>query len=113
LYVLETLKLLQEREWLVPRLGADGVLRLEPALDMATALAQEPSGRELLPPSVRALIQARLAKLQPSTHQLVMASARTSMLSNRRDIFHRYCQLSSMMSLLFLHAVERVRFSLK
>jgi predicted ATPase len=75
LYLLETLKLLRERQWLVPRLGPDGVLRLEPTLDMAAALAQEQSRRELLPPSVRALIQARLAKLAPATRQLVRASA--------------------------------------
>jgi DNA-binding SARP family transcriptional activator len=35
LYLLETLKLLREREWLVPRLAADGVFRLEPSVDLA------------------------------------------------------------------------------
>src|SRR6266700_2973718 len=73
LYLLETLKLLRERELLVPRLGAGGVFRLEPTVDMATAVAQEGSQRELLPPSVRALIQARLAKLTQPSRQLVMA----------------------------------------
>ncbi len=62
LYLLEMLKLLREREWLVPRMGANGTWRLEPALDIAAALAQEHSQRELLPPSVRTMIQARLAK---------------------------------------------------
>ena len=75
LYLLETLKLLREREWLVPRWSAAGTWRLEPALDIAAALAQEPSRHELLPPSVRAMIQARLAKLSPAARQLVMASA--------------------------------------
>ncbi len=75
LYLLETLKLLREREWLVPRWDADGTWRLEPALDIAAAFAQEPSRHELLPPSVRAMIQARLAKLTPPARQLVMASA--------------------------------------
>jgi len=75
LYLLETLKLLRERQWLVPRLGADGVFRLELVVDIAEAVAQEQSRRELLPPSVRAMIQARLAKLQPPARQLVLASA--------------------------------------
>src|SRR5260370_3736044 len=40
---------------------------------MALALAQEQSQRELLPPSVRAMIQARLAKLTQPARQLVLA----------------------------------------
>src|SRR5260221_2432816 len=32
LYLLETLKLLRERQWLMPRLGADGVFRLDLAV---------------------------------------------------------------------------------
>jgi predicted ATPase/DNA-binding SARP family transcriptional activator len=75
LYLLETLKLLREREWLVPQLGPDGSWRLEPSREMTAALAQERSRRALLPPSVRAMIQARLAKLAPAARQLVMASA--------------------------------------
>ena len=75
LYLLETLKLLREREWLVPRLAADGVFRLEPSVGMTEAVAQEQSRRELLPPSVRAMIQARLAKLVPPARQLVLAGA--------------------------------------
>ena len=75
LYLLETLKMLREREWLVPRWGANGTWKLEPAVDIAAALTQEQFQRELLPPSVRTMIQARLAKLSPTAHQLVMASA--------------------------------------
>src|SRR5216110_2175156 len=75
LYLLETLKLLREREWLVPRRGADGTWWLEQTVDMAAAVAQERSRRELLPPSVRALIQTRLAKLTRPARQLVMAGA--------------------------------------
>ncbi|HEX6554685.1 MAG TPA: tetratricopeptide repeat protein, partial [Ktedonobacteraceae bacterium] len=75
LYLLETLKLLREREWLVPRQGSDGTWRLELAVEMAAAVAQEPARRELLPPSVRTMIRARLAKLKPPTRQLVMAGA--------------------------------------
>jgi len=75
LYLLETLKLLREREWLVPRLGADGVWWLEPTVDMAVALVQEQSRHELLPSSVRTMIQARLAKLSPAARRLVLASA--------------------------------------
>jgi DNA-binding SARP family transcriptional activator/tetratricopeptide (TPR) repeat protein len=74
-YLLETLKLLRERQWLVPRLDADGFFRLELVVDMAAALAQEPSRRALLPTSVRTLILARLAKLTPEAHQLVRACA--------------------------------------
>src|SRR5947209_4805823 len=75
LYLLETLKLLRERQWLVPRLDADGSWRLEPSVEMAAALAQEPSRYELLPPSVRAMIQVRLAKLPQPARRLVMAGA--------------------------------------
>src|SRR5438552_2775013 len=75
LYLLETLKLLRDRQWLVPRLGADGTWRLEQTMDMAAALAQEQPRRELLPPSVRMMIQTRLAKLALTARQLVMASA--------------------------------------
>jgi len=73
LYLLETLKLLRERELLVPRRGADGTWRLEPTVDIAAALAQENSQRELLPPCVRTMIQARLAKLSPAARQVVLA----------------------------------------
>ncbi len=75
LYLLETLKLLREQEWLVPRLGADGTWRLELVVEMTAAIAQERSWRQLLPLSVRAMIQARLAKLTQATRQLVMAGA--------------------------------------
>lgn len=75
LYLLETLKLFRDREWLVPRLGADGTWRLEEVVEMATVVAQKRVGRELVPPSVRAMIQARLSKLTQPARQLVMASA--------------------------------------
>src|SRR5207248_6581130 len=75
LYLLETLKLLREREWLLPRLAADGTWRLELAVELATVVAQERFQRELLPPSVRAMILARLWKLTQPARQLVMTSA--------------------------------------
>jgi len=75
LYLLETLKLWRERQWLVPQLGADGTWKLEPTQDLAAALTQDQPRRELAPPSVRALIQGRLAKLTQPARQLVMASA--------------------------------------
>jgi len=75
LYLLETLKVLRDRQWLVPRLSADGAWRLELDVDMDVAVAQEQSWRELLPPSVRAMIQARLAQFAPAARQIVMASA--------------------------------------
>src|SRR5690349_6537061 len=62
LYLLETLKLFRDRQWLVPRLSANGTWGLEPTVEMAAALAQKQSRRELLPPSVRAMILARLAQ---------------------------------------------------
>ena len=74
-YLLETLELLRDRQWLVPRLGADGTWRLVPTVEMAAAVAQEQSRRALLPPSVRAMILARLSKLSQAARQLVMASA--------------------------------------
>jgi len=75
LYLLETLKLLRERQWLLPYLTAEGDFRLAPTEELMAALAQKESRRELLPPSVRAMIQARLAKLSAPARQLVMAGA--------------------------------------
>jgi len=75
LYLLETLKLLRERQWLLPHLTAEGVFRLAPAEELVAALARQESRRELLPPSVRAMIQTRLFKLSAPARQLVMASA--------------------------------------
>ena len=75
LYLLETLKLLRERQWLLPRLTAEGVFRLAPAEELVVALARQESRRELLPPSVRAMIQTRLARLSAPARQLVSASA--------------------------------------
>src|SRR5205823_13003051 len=66
LYLLETLKLLRDRELLVPRLAAGGTWRLEPTQNIAAAMAQEQSRRELLPPSVRMMILTRLARLAPA-----------------------------------------------
>jgi DNA-binding SARP family transcriptional activator len=75
LYLLETLKLLRERQWLLPRLTAGGVFRLAPAEELVAALARQESRRELLPPSVRAMIQTRLFRLSAPARQQVMAGA--------------------------------------
>jgi DNA-binding SARP family transcriptional activator len=75
LYLVETLKLLRDRQWLVPRLTAEGTWRLSPTGEMVAALARQEFGRKLLPPSVRAIIQTRLARLSPRAHHLVQASA--------------------------------------
>src|SRR5258708_22023017 len=72
---METLKMFRELELLVPRLAADGTWRLELDVEMATAVAQERSRRELLPASVRAMIQARLAPLSRAARQVVLAGA--------------------------------------
>jgi DNA-binding SARP family transcriptional activator len=74
LYLLETLKLLQERGWLVPRVGADGVFRLELAVEMAT-VAPKAVQCELVPPKVRATILNRLSRLTEPARKLLMASA--------------------------------------
>jgi hypothetical protein len=75
LYLLETLKLLRERQWLLPRLTVEGVFRLAPTGELMAALARQECRRELLPPSVRAMIQTRLARVSAPARQLVMASA--------------------------------------
>jgi tetratricopeptide (TPR) repeat protein len=75
LYLLETLKLFRDRHWLIPRLRTDGCWGLEPTGEMATALVQKESRRALVPLSVRAMILARLTRLQPIARQLVQASA--------------------------------------
>src|SRR5947209_243825 len=75
LYLLETLKLWREWQWLLPQLGADGSWKLEPDQDLAAALSQDQPRRELVPPSVRALIQGRLTRLTEPACQLVRACA--------------------------------------
>jgi DNA-binding SARP family transcriptional activator len=75
LYLLETLKLLRDRQWLVPQPGAEGSWRLEPTEEMVAALAREESRRELVPASVRAMIQAQLVKLSAHARRLVHAGA--------------------------------------
>ncbi|HEX6551350.1 MAG TPA: AAA family ATPase [Ktedonobacteraceae bacterium] len=75
LYLLETLKLLRDRQWLVPRLSADGVFRLELAVELETIVAQERFQGALLPPSVRSLVLARLAPLSQAARQLVQVVA--------------------------------------
>jgi DNA-binding SARP family transcriptional activator len=75
LYLLEMLKLLRERELLIPRMAANGTWRLEPTRKMVGAIEQEQFRHELVPPLIRAMIQARMAKLSQSACHLVMASA--------------------------------------
>src|SRR2546430_6403897 len=52
MYLLETLKLLRERQLLVPRLAADGRWRLEPTIEMRGAVGPEGGRPERVPPSV-------------------------------------------------------------
>ncbi len=75
LYLLETLKLLRDRQWLVPHLSAEGSWRLEPTQEMVAALAREESRRELVPASVRTMIQTQLVKLSARARRLVYAGA--------------------------------------
>jgi DNA-binding SARP family transcriptional activator len=75
LYLLETLKLLRDRQWMVARVDADGTWRLELAVELATIVAQEQSQGALLPSSVRALILARLAPLSQAARHLVQGVA--------------------------------------
>jgi predicted ATPase len=74
-YLLEMLKMFQDRQILIPRLSSDGVWKLELVVDIAAALEQETFPRDLLPRSVRAMIQARLALLSPLSRQIMMACA--------------------------------------
>jgi predicted ATPase len=87
LYLLEMLKLLREREWLVPQLGANGTWQLTLTREMNTVIAQEWLRHELSPPSVRALIQARISKLTPLSRRLVMASAVLGSQSSTEDLW--------------------------
>jgi hypothetical protein len=75
LYLLETLKLLRARQWLMPRPGSDGIWQLVPDMESIATFLQDRSRRELIPASVRAMILSRLAKLTPTTRQLVRACA--------------------------------------
>src|SRR5579875_1192744 len=75
LYLLETLKLLHERQLLLPRQTADGTWRLCPTGELVATLARPESREELVPPSVRTMIQTRLARLSAAARQLVRACA--------------------------------------
>lgn len=70
-YLIETLKMLQDKGQLTPTLDSDGKQRFE----IVGAKTQEYSWRELLPPSVRAMILARQAMLSSNARQLLMACA--------------------------------------
>jgi len=87
LYLLEMLKLLREREWLVPQLGANGTWQLTLTREMNTVIAQERLRHELFPPSVQALIQTRISKLTPLSRRLVMASAVLGSQSSAQDLW--------------------------
>jgi predicted ATPase/DNA-binding SARP family transcriptional activator len=75
LYLLETLKLFRDRQWLVPRLDAHGTWQLGLAVELEPLVAQERSQGALLPPSVRTLVLARLAPLSQAARQLVQGVA--------------------------------------
>ncbi|HLI05324.1 MAG TPA: AAA family ATPase [Ktedonobacteraceae bacterium] len=87
-YLLETLKLLRDRQWLLPRLGSDGTWRLVPNREMISNPPQKWSWRELLPAPVSAMIRARLAKLTPPTRQLVQACAVLGYPASARQLWH-------------------------
>lgn len=56
LYLIETLKLMQDRWWLVPKRAADGTWKFMLAAELAEILAREQIRSELVPSSVRAMI---------------------------------------------------------
>ncbi|HZU66430.1 MAG TPA: AAA family ATPase [Ktedonobacteraceae bacterium] len=73
-FLLETLKLLRERQWFIPRLAPGGSWRLMPDMEKMPALLEQQPRHELVAAPVRATILARLTKLTPFARQLVMAS---------------------------------------
>jgi DNA-binding SARP family transcriptional activator len=87
-YLLEMLKLLREKELLISRMGTNGTWRLEPIREIGEAIRQEQFRRELVPPLVRAMIQARMAKLSQSAHLLVMACAVLGSRVSARLLWH-------------------------
>ncbi|HLH63185.1 MAG TPA: AAA family ATPase [Ktedonobacteraceae bacterium] len=86
-YLLETLKLLRERQWLIPRLASDGTWRLVPDMEKIPALLEEQPRRNLLPAAVRAMILARMAKLTPLARQLVTASVVVDFRANAQHLW--------------------------
>ncbi len=74
-YLLEMLKLLREKDLLISRMGTNGTWRLEPTHELVEAIRQEQFRRELVPPLVRAMIQARMAKLSQAARLLVIGCA--------------------------------------
>ena len=74
-YLLEMLKLLRAKDLLISRMGTNGTWRLEPTHELVEAIRQEQFRRALVPPLVRTMIKARMAKLSQSARLLVMACA--------------------------------------
>jgi DNA-binding SARP family transcriptional activator len=75
LFLMETLKLLRDRQGLVPWRRPDGTWKLALDRERITTLTQERSRSELIPTSLRTLIMAHLARLSPSARQLALVSA--------------------------------------
>ena len=100
-YLLGTLKLLRERQWLVPQVGPDGYSRLVLDLESVSTLPQERFRHDLVPASVRTMILARLAKLSPAARQLVLASEVLGQASALR-----LCQLAELEVWVGIQALE-------
>jgi DNA-binding SARP family transcriptional activator len=87
-YLLEMLKLLRAKDLLISRMGTNGTWRLAPTHKLGEAIRQEQFRRELVPPLVRAMIQARMAKLSQSARLLVMACAVLGSQVSARLLWH-------------------------
>ena len=76
LYLMETFKLLLDRKHLVPKLSADGtVWRFILTMQIPESFTQKQVLHELLAPSIRTMILARLSTVSVSTRQLMMSAA--------------------------------------
>ena len=103
LYLIETFKLLLDRQWVVPKLSTDGTAwHFVLTMEIPEAFTQKRVRHELLAPSIRTMILARLSTLSTSTRQLLMAVA---VLGNQATTKHIW-QVADLPSPTGLEALE-------
>jgi DNA-binding SARP family transcriptional activator len=99
-FVSETLKMLAETGVLAERAGADGQARL----DFAMALRRETELRGILPPRVREVVRARLARLSPPAVTMLAAAA----VLGQRNTFEVLCQVAGLDELEGLNVLDEL-----
>lgn len=99
-YMMETLKVMVERDLLKLRLNEAGLW----TIDVGTALAETAalSGLNIIPPGIREVLRSRLERLSPLTVELLVAGA----VLGHRFTFEHLCQVGGLEENAGLPALE-------